>query len=54
MCLAGSCQEGLDLRRVAKAGDTGSEVITTRIFMEITVRTSQVKCIQQGGKQNEL
>ena len=54
MCLAGSCQEGLDLRRVAKAGDTGSEVSTTRIFMEITVRTSQVKCIQQGGKQNEL
>ena len=54
MCLAGSCQVGLDLRRVAKAGDTGSEVITTWIFMEITVRTSQVKCIQQGGKQNEL
>lgn len=54
MCLAGSCQEGLDLRRVAKAGDKGSEVIAIYIFTEITVRTSQVKCIQQGSKQNEL
>lgn len=54
MCLARSCQEGLDLRRVAKAEDTGSEVITIWMFMEITVRTSQVKCIQQGSKQNEF
>lgn len=44
MYLAGSCYKGLELSRVAQAGDTSSGIMTVQVIVEtIVVVTPQAK-----------